>query len=90
MDLSEYNPTPVETDDSIETAFAEYLVKVTRYRQDYPDLRVGQAFFNVLYCYYPDIADKIRGTKNDPFYKEDAVELALFLDLVWCLMSEEA
>ncbi|NCW78538.1 MAG: hypothetical protein EBV64_11400 [Oxalobacteraceae bacterium] len=33
--------------------------------------RYGQAFFNVLHLEYPAIANAIRSTPYDPFFKED-------------------
>jgi len=30
--------------------------------------RVGQAFFNILYVNYPEVADSIRGSEYDPFH----------------------
>ena len=30
--------------------------------------RIGQAFFNILYVNYPEVADSIRGSDYDPFY----------------------
>jgi hypothetical protein len=32
--------------------------------------RLGQVFFNKLHKERPDVAEKIRGTLFDPFYKE--------------------
>lgn len=34
------------------------------------DIRYGQHWFNALYAVRPDIADKIRGTKLDPFHRD--------------------
>ena len=33
--------------------------------------RYGQACFNALYEYYPDLANEIAGSDVDPFYVED-------------------
>lgn len=33
--------------------------------------RYGQAYFNLLSNHRPDIAEQIRGTKLDPFYKDE-------------------
>lgn len=33
--------------------------------------RRGQAAFNALQQYYPDIANELRGSLNDPFHKPD-------------------
>lgn len=32
--------------------------------------RLGQTYFNVLHTIAPDLANEIRGTDLDPFYKE--------------------
>jgi len=34
-------------------------------------MRHGQACFNALHEYFPDVANEIRGTKYDPYYFED-------------------
>jgi hypothetical protein len=34
------------------------------------DWRAGQAAFNVLHDLRPDLADEIRGTRLDPFYRD--------------------
>jgi hypothetical protein len=39
-------------------------------------MRDGQRAFNLLYKFYPDIAEKIRGGEFDPFY--DDRKLTLF------------
>lgn len=36
----------------------------------HPELRLGQTYFNVLHTIAPDLANEIRGTELDPFYKE--------------------
>lgn len=33
------------------------------------DLRVGQIYFNRLYDVRPDVANRLRGSKIDPFFK---------------------
>jgi len=35
---------------------------------EYPHWRTGQCLFNALYEVYPDIADSMRGGREDPFY----------------------
>ncbi len=37
-------------------------------------LRFGQAVFNYLYQFYPELAEKIRGTEYDPFHNSFNVE----------------
>lgn len=40
------------------------------------DVRYGQYWFNTLYALRPDVADAIRGTLHDPFYREFVNEKA--------------
>lgn len=35
--------------------------------------RAGQAMFNVLHQLHPELANSIRGTENDPFYRNDKI-----------------
>lgn len=46
----------------------EFYAAVTRYHTKHPEERAGQALFNVLYKVRPDLSEKIRGTKQDPFH----------------------
>lgn len=39
-------------------------------RRENPGWRKGQAYFNVAHDIDPDWADNIRGTMDDPFYKD--------------------
>jgi hypothetical protein len=50
----------------------------------YRDWRIGQAAFNTLNEFYPEIADMIHGTSADPFYAESARDprYSAFLDAV--------
>lgn len=43
--------------------------------------RAGQAAFNVLWNYVPSLAEKVRGTDNDPFY--DNLKLGQFYEWVF-------
>ena len=36
----------------------------------YPEWREGQAYFNLLFKDYPELAEEIRGTEYDPFYAD--------------------
>jgi hypothetical protein len=47
-----------------------------------PELRKGQAFYNVLHSRYPNIANKITGTIIDPFYLDKRLE-----DCLWAISS---
>lgn len=49
----------------------------TELKSKYPEWRSGQALFNALYMKYPHIADKLRGTVNDPFYNDDNIKNCL-------------
>jgi hypothetical protein len=35
------------------------------------EYRLGQAIFNILLSIHPELAEEIRSTEYDPFYKED-------------------
>lgn len=53
--------------------FQEFHARVLSIYQMQPvpgELRLGQVFFNELASIRPDIAEQIRGTMLDPFYKE--------------------
>lgn len=53
--------------------FQEFHARVLSIHQMQPvpgELRLGQVFFNELASIRPDIAEQIRGTMLDPFYKE--------------------
>jgi len=41
------------------------------------DWRYGQTMFNVLDEEYPELANEIRGTANDPFYNNDRIEACI-------------
>jgi len=41
---------------------------VKEHIKDYPHIREGQAFFNLLYDVDPEVAESIRATKYDPFH----------------------
>lgn len=47
----------------------EYISK-----NDIEPFRAGQYLFNTLYQYWPQIADCIRGTELDMFYRDDIIE----------------
>ena len=43
-------------------------------RRDYADWRHGQALFNALHSIEPDLANAIRGSQSDPFYRDARIE----------------
>lgn len=53
------------------------------YHKAYPEQRKGQAFFNVLHHMYPEVANKLRGTDKDPFYRDE------LLDAAWEVVMED-
>ena len=50
---------------------AEFYVELAKYRQEYPQLRKGQATFNLLHSHMPQIANEHVGTDTDPFYHDE-------------------
>ena len=58
------------------------------YTHQHPkEFRLGQAAFNYVYHYLPEIANQIRGTNKDPFYNDKA--LAEFWNEVKRLYNEQ-
>ena len=43
-------------------------------------IREGQAYFNAFYERYPELADQIRGTANDPFHHDD--KIVMFIEQI--------
>lgn len=39
-----------------------------------PSWRQGQALFNAMYELFPEVSETVRGTLNDPFYKDTRIE----------------
>jgi hypothetical protein len=55
---------------SFQFTIYEYAFLVGYQVKRNPAWRLGQAYFNVLNVIAPDLANEIRGTDLDPFYKE--------------------
>ena len=51
-----------------ELTFDEYKIAVESYREANPKWRLGQAAFNVLLIFRPDLSEQIRATPLDPFH----------------------
>ena len=53
-------------------SFNDFMAAVNLWfsRQPAGDWRYGQALFNALVTYRPDISEQLRGTRFDPFYRE--------------------
>lgn len=53
-------------------------------------IRYGQVYFNMLWEFRPNIANKIRATKFDPFHKHEvSPETHLFVGDEWEKMNME-
>ncbi len=58
--------------------YDQFLNKVQQMHATQPvkgDLRLGQIFFNELCIVRPAIAEQLRGSMLDPFYKERITEV---------------
>lgn len=57
------------------STYNEFLVFVAGEHKELlekdPSLRYGQTFFNCLWEFRPEIANKIRATKHDPFHLDE-------------------
>ena len=65
--------------------YTDFIVASTQhYGQNRRDLRFGQAVFNVLASTRPDIAEELRGSTLDPFYKDSVSdEVWQFIKSKW-------
>lgn len=61
--------------------FSVYLSVVQHDLASNLDYRVGQAYFSTLADLHPELANKFRGTSNDPFY--DDRKIPKFLELIY-------
>lgn len=69
--------------------FTEFTLYVIEYDRIHHKQRSGQAAYNALWEARPDIADRVRGTKVDPFY-EDRRLLAFwnFVQAEWAVCRQ--
>jgi len=58
--------------------YDKFKIKAFENERLHLEWRKGQNFFNTLSDEYPELAEEVRGTPLDPFYKFDD-ELAPFL-----------
>ena len=64
--------------------FLQYLVEVQRTKQLFPEWRAGQTAFNVLRRVKPDLAERVRGTDFDPFYRDKVLhDFYKFVSVEW-------
>lgn len=65
--------TTVKSDILISMDYTDFVIAGYKRFNAEPDWRLGQSFFNVLREVRPDLAERVRGTKVDPFYVDDKV-----------------
>lgn len=51
--------------------YDSFRVAVQQEWAESDDLRLGQVYFNLLLLIQPHIAEKLRGSLRDPFYKNE-------------------
>ena len=49
-------------------SLSEFFASVAAQQEIYPDWRYGQTCFNTLLRWRPDLAERVRGTDQDPFH----------------------
>jgi hypothetical protein len=52
---------------------------------EHPYLRFGQSLFNITHDLYPELANSVVGTNNDPFHTgkdENSLSVCLFYDKI--------
>lgn len=64
--------------------FYDYLNKVITNNILHPSWRIGQSYFNTLNMDRPDLANRVRGSLNDPFYAEFPTDprISRFIDFI--------
>lgn len=61
---------------------AEYLHAVASTNQ--PEWRLGQTYFNILVEAHPSLAERVRSSQVDPFYRDDRIgEFLAFVSDNW-------
>ena len=48
--------------------------KAQEFANTYKEWRWGQCVFNAYYTFFPEESNKLRGTDDDCFYRDDKVE----------------
>jgi hypothetical protein len=49
----------------------ELIAYTARYRREHPEQRIGQAAFNAVCKVEPEVANLVRATDLDPFYRDE-------------------
>lgn len=65
--------TTVKSDILMSMDYTDFVIAGYKRFNAESDWRLGQSFFNVLREVRPDLAERVRGTKVDPFYVDDKV-----------------
>lgn len=69
---------------SADLTFTEFMEKLAEYKQRNPGQRRGQALFNALCIFRPDLSEQIRTTDKDPFYRDERVrETTRWIQEMW-------
>jgi hypothetical protein len=63
----------------------DFYEKVNEHRRTFPEIRYGQAVFNVMFSHKPDIVRTLACTGIDPFHHDNRTEA--FIDA--CLGKEK-
>ena len=64
--------------------FDEFVDLVPEMQGMYPEWRAGQAAFNTLLRYRPDLAERVKATNLDPFYQDaQLADFYLWLKDTW-------
>lgn len=67
------NINEINFDDAFE--FNLFIEKVESKQKENPEWRNGQTYFNVLVEVNPLVAEKIRKTKLDPFFRDEVSKM---------------
>lgn len=63
---------------------SDVSIQYEKQKQSGGDIRYGQMYFNLLYSERPDISEKIRSSRLDPFYHEQVKgETHAFVESNW-------
>jgi hypothetical protein len=63
---------------------ADASIKFEKWSKQDQTMRYGQVYFNLLSAARPDIAEALRGTKLDPFHKDEVKgETHKFVESKW-------
>ena len=57
-------------------SFHQFVEAVFKAMDDNPEWRQGQTLFNVYAKYFPEKAEQLRGSRVDPFYRDENVSEA--------------